>query len=177
MEKKVKKKERKNWCFWIVMLEKTLESPLDSQEFQPVHSKGNKSWIFIRRTDVEAETPILWPLDERTDSFEKILDAVKVGGEGDDRGWDGWMASMNQWTWVWVNSESRWWKRKHGFWLCMGSQRVRHDWETELNRTEALNSGKLFWDIPSIIFPLSFPLDHWGMTKLNPFWLYSGSEK
>ena len=67
-------------------LEKTLESPLDCKEIQPVHPKGDQSWVFIGRTDVEAETPILWPPDERTDSFEKILDAVKVGGEGDDRG-------------------------------------------------------------------------------------------
>ena len=51
----------KNWCFWTVVLQKTLESPLDSKEIQPVHSKGNQSWIFIGRTDAEAETPILWP--------------------------------------------------------------------------------------------------------------------
>ena len=53
----------KNWCFWTVVLEKTLASPLDSKEIQPVHPKGNQSWIFIGRTDVEAETPILWPPD------------------------------------------------------------------------------------------------------------------
>ena len=55
---------QKNWCFWIVVLEKTLESPLDCKEIQPVHPKGNQSWIFIGRTDVEAETPIIWPPDE-----------------------------------------------------------------------------------------------------------------
>ena len=55
----------KNWCFWTVMLEKTLESPLDCKEIQPVHPKGNQSWIFIGGTDVEAETPILWPLDAK----------------------------------------------------------------------------------------------------------------
>ena len=55
----------KNWCFWTVVLEKTLESPLDCKEIQPVHPKGNQSWIFIGRTDVEAETPILWPLDAK----------------------------------------------------------------------------------------------------------------
>ena len=53
----------KNWCFWTVMLEKTLEIPLDSKEIQPVHPKGNQSWIFIGRTDAEAEAPILWPPD------------------------------------------------------------------------------------------------------------------
>ena len=55
----------KNWCFWTVVLEKTLESPLDCREIQPVHSKRNQSWIFIGRTDVEAETPILWPRDAK----------------------------------------------------------------------------------------------------------------
>ena len=53
----------KNWCFWTVVLEKTFESPLDSKEIQPVHPKGNQSWIFIRKTDAEAETPVLWPTD------------------------------------------------------------------------------------------------------------------
>ena len=52
---------QKNWCFWTVVLEKTLESPLDCKEIQPVHPKGDRSWVFIGRTDVEAETPILWP--------------------------------------------------------------------------------------------------------------------
>ena len=56
----------KNWCFWTVVLEKTLESPLDCKEIQPVHPKGNQSWVYIGRTDVEAETPILWPPDVKT---------------------------------------------------------------------------------------------------------------
>ena len=70
----------KNWCFWTVMLEKTLKSPLDCKEIQPVHSKGNQSWIFIRSTDVEAETPILWPLMRRTDSLGKTLMLGKIEG-------------------------------------------------------------------------------------------------
>ena len=56
----------KNWCFWIVVLEKTLESPLDCKEIQPVHPKGNQSWVFIGRTDVGVEAPILWPPDARS---------------------------------------------------------------------------------------------------------------
>ena len=70
------------------MLEKTLESPLDCKEIQPVHPKGDQSWMFIGRTDAEAETPILCPPDARTDSFEKTLmvDRLKVGEEGDNRG-------------------------------------------------------------------------------------------
>ena len=66
-----------NWCFWIVVLEKTLESPLDCKEIQPVHPKGNQSWVFIGRTDVEAETPILWPPDGKSWLTGKDPDAGK----------------------------------------------------------------------------------------------------
>ena len=76
----------KNWCFWNVMLEKTLESPLDCKEIQPVHPKGNKSWIFIGRTDVEAETPILWPPDTKNWLSGKDLMLGKIKG-GRRRGW------------------------------------------------------------------------------------------
>ena len=70
----------KNWCFWTVVLEKTLESPLDGNEIQPVHPKGKQSWVFIGRTDVEAETPICGHLMRRADSFEKTLMLVKIEG-------------------------------------------------------------------------------------------------
>ena len=63
---------------------------------------------------------------------------LRAGGEGDDRGWDGWMASLTQWTWVWVNSRSWWWTGKPGVLRFMGSQRVRRDWETEVNWTELI---------------------------------------
>ena len=68
---------QKNWCFWIMVLEKTLESPLDCKEIQPVHPKGDQSWVFIGRTDVEAETPILWPLDAKSWLIWKDSDAGK----------------------------------------------------------------------------------------------------
>ena len=68
---------QKNWCFWTVVLEKTLESPLDSREIQPVHPKGNQSWIFTGRTDIEAETPILWPPDANSWLIRKDPDAGK----------------------------------------------------------------------------------------------------
>ena len=80
----------KNWCFWTVGLEKTLESPLDCNEIQPVHPKGDQSWVFTGGTDVEAETPILWP--PNTESWLKRLwcwERLRAGGEGDDRGLDG----------------------------------------------------------------------------------------
>ena len=82
------------------MVLKTLESPLDCKEIQPVHSKGDQSWVFVGRTDVEAETPVFWPPHARVDSLEKtlMLEGLGAGGEGDDRGWDGWMASPTQWT-------------------------------------------------------------------------------
>ena len=97
----------KNWCFWTVVLEKTLESPLDCKEIQPVHPKGNQSWIFIGRTDAEAETPILWPLDAKNWLIAKDPDVGKDWrGEGDHRGWNSWMASLTWWTWVWVSSWS-----------------------------------------------------------------------
>ena len=127
----------KNWCFWAVVLEKTLESPLDSKKIQPVHPKGNRSWILIGRTDVEAETPILWPPNMKNWLIGKDPDARKhwrQGGEGYDRGWDCWMASPTWWTWVWVGYRSWWWTAKPGVLQSMGSQRVGHDWWW--NRTE-----------------------------------------
>ena len=125
-----------NWCFWTVKLEKTLESPLDCKEIQPVHPKGNQPWIFIGKTDAEPETPILWPPDVKNWLIWKDPDAgkeLRAGGEGDNRGWDGWMASPTWWTWVWVNSGR--WRRtgRPGMLQCLGLQRVRHDWATELN--------------------------------------------
>ena len=69
-----------NWCFWTVVLEKTLESPLDCKEIQPVHSEGDQSWVFIGRTDFEAETPILWPPDVKSWLIGKYPDAWKDWG-------------------------------------------------------------------------------------------------
>ena len=71
----------KNWCFWTVMLEKTLESPLDCKEIHPVHPKGDQSWIFIGRTDAEAETPILWPPGAKNWLIGKDPDAGKDLGQ------------------------------------------------------------------------------------------------
>ena len=70
----------KNWCFWTVVLEKTLESPLDFKEIQPVHPEGNQSWILIGRTDTEAETPILWPPDVKNQLIRKDPDSGKIEG-------------------------------------------------------------------------------------------------
>ena len=90
-------------CFWTMMLEKTLESTLDCKEIQPVHPKGDQSWVFIRRTDVEAEIPntlATWCQELSHLKRPWCWERLGAGGEGDDRRWDGWMASLTWWTWV-----------------------------------------------------------------------------
>ena len=128
----------KNWCFWTVVLEKTLKSPLDCKEIQPVHSKGDQPWDFFGRNDAKAETLILWPPHAKSWLTGKdwCWEGLGAGGKGDDRGWDGWMASLTRWTWVWVNASSWWWTGRPGVLQFMGSQRVGHDWATELNWTD-----------------------------------------
>ena len=130
----------KNWCFWTVMLEKTLGSPLDSKETKPVNLKGNHSWIFIGSTDAKAETPVIWPPDAKNTwlIWKKpwCWERWKMGGEGDYRGWDGWMGSPIQWTWVWVNSRSWLWTGRPGVLQSMGSQIVGHCSVTELSWTD-----------------------------------------
>ena len=128
------------WCFWTVVLEKTLESPSDCKEIQPVHPKGDQSWVFIGRTDVEVETPILWPPHAELTHWKRpwCWEGLGAGGEGDKRGWDGWMTSLTRGAWVWVNSGSWWWTGRPGMLRFMGLQRVGHDWVTELNWTELI---------------------------------------
>ena len=130
-----RKLSAKEFCFWTVVLEKTLESPLDCKEIQPVHSEGDRPWDFFGRTDAKAETPVLWPHHAKSWLIGKdwCWEGLGAGGEGDYRGWDGWMASLTQWTWVWVNSGSWWWTGRPGVLRIMGLQRVGHDWATELN--------------------------------------------
>ena len=126
----------KNWCFWTVVLEKTLESPLDSKEIQPVDSKGNQSWIFFGRTDAEAKMPILWPPDGKNWLILKDPVAGKDWGQEEKGTTEDevvGMASLTQWTWAWASSRSWWWTGRPGMLQSMGSQNVRQDWVTELN--------------------------------------------
>ena len=124
----------KNWCFWTVVLEKTLESPLNCKEIQPVHPKGDQSWVFIGRTDVEAETPILWPPDAKNWLIWKNPDAGKDWGqeekgttEDEMVGWHHWLnAHRFGWTPGVGNGQG-------GLAWFMGLQRVRQDWAIELN--------------------------------------------
>ena len=125
-----------------MVLERVLESPLNCEEIQAAHPKGNQSWIFIGRTDVEAKNLILGLLVKKLTHWKRpwCWERLRAGKEGDNRGWDGWMASRTQWTWVWVNSRSWWWTGKPGMLQSMGLQRVRHDWVTELNWTNTQKS-------------------------------------
>ena len=100
----------KNWCFWTVVLEKTFGSPLDFKEIQLVHPKGNLSWIFIGRIELEgswnSNTVSTWWKELNHLKRPWCWERLKVGGEADDRGWDGCIKSPTQWTWVCVNSGS-----------------------------------------------------------------------
>ena len=140
----------KNWCFWTVVLEKTLETSLDGKEIQSVHPKGNQSWIFIRRTDAESEAPTLWPPDVKNWLIVKEPDAGKYWrqeekGMTEDEmvGWHHWLNGSKlefacSWSW--------WWTGKPGMLQSMGLQRIGHNWVTELNRLrgklEVLNKWK-----------------------------------
>ena len=109
----------KNWCFCTAVLEKTPESPLDCKKIQWVNLKGNQSWIFIGRTGAEAKTPIFWlPYLKNWLIWEdnECWERLKLGGEGADRGWDGWMVSLTQRTWVSVKSGS--WFGQGGLACC-----------------------------------------------------------
>ena len=118
----------KSWCFWTVVLEKTLESPLDCKEIQPIHSKGNQPWIFIGRTDAEAEAPILWPPDVKSQLKGKDSDAEKDRRQEEKGVTEDEMAG---WTWLsgheFLADSGRWWRTgKPGMLQSMESQRAEY---------------------------------------------------
>ena len=136
----------KNWCFWIVVLVKTLESPLDFKEIKPVNPKGNQSLIFTGKKwcwSWNYNTLASWCEELTHWKRPWCWERLKAWGKGDDRGWDGWMASPTRWTWVWASSRSWWWTGKPGMLQSMGLQRVGHNWSTEL--TEINNGRQVRW--------------------------------
>ena len=128
----------KNWCFWTVVLEKTLQSPLNCKKIKPVNPKGNQSWVFIRRTDAEAETPILWPPDAKNWLIRKDSDAGKDWWQQEkgliEMRWldgitDSKHISLSKLRELVMNREA-WRAAVHRV------ERVGPNWATELNRTE-----------------------------------------
>ena len=132
-----------NWCFRTVVLERTFETPSDSKKINPVSLKGNQPWIFIERTDAEAEAPILWPPDAKSQLIGKDPDAGKGLEQEEKRAAedeiDGWMASPTQYTWA---SSRRWWRTgKPGVLQSVGSQRAGHDWARNNSNVDACPLG------------------------------------
>ena len=125
----------KNWCFWTVMLEKTLRVPWTARRSSQSILKEISPEYSLEGLMLKLKLQYFGHLIGRTYSLGKPWgwERLKAGGEGDHRGWDGWMVSPTRWTWVWASSRSWWWTGKPGMLLSMGSQRVGHNW-AELNR-------------------------------------------
>ena len=146
--------ELNNWCFWTIVLEKTLESSLDCKDIQLVHPKRDQSCVFIGRIDAEAETPntlATWYKELTHLKRPWCWERLKAGGEEDNRGWDGWMASLTQWTWVWVNRElvmdrEAWHSVVHG---------VAKSW-TWLSDWTELKPSSLSWWLRNSLWELAF---------------------
>ena len=141
-----------------------------------VNPKGNQSWIFIGRTDAEAEAPILWPPNHWKRSW--CWERLKAGGGGDDRGWGGWMVSLTQWTWVWGSSGRWWWIVKPGVLQSVGSQRVRPNWATEQQQQLSwldryfflvLNQISLSRCI-TVIYLITYRRTSWLLSSFGNYW-------
>ena len=142
----VKKAERRRidafelWC-WRRLLRVPWTARRSNQSILKEISPG----ISLKGMMLKLKLQYFGHLMRRVDSLEKtlMLGGIGAGGEGDDRGWDGWMSSLTRQTWVWLNSGSLWWTGRPGVLRFMGSQRVGHDWATELNWTEL--PGSVVW--------------------------------
>ena len=168
----------KIWCFWTGVLEKTLESSLDCKEIQPVHPKGDQSWVFIGRTDAEVETPVLWPCYEKSWLIWKDPDAGKVWGQ-EEKGTTedemvGWHYRLNGHRFGWTLGVGD----GQGGLVCCGSwgHRVGHDWVTELNWNDAVGIILTVRDIQEKHTNKNVLL--YGTSLLSPketFWFISNS--
>ena len=143
----------KNWCFWTVVLEKTLESPLECKEISnQCILKEISPGCSLEGLMLKLKLQYFGHLMEKLTHWKIpwCWEGLRAGGEGDNREWKGWMAPLTRRTWVWVNSRSWWWTGRPGVLLFMGSQRVGHDWATELNWTET-NIQMITYDRVKII--------------------------
>ena len=174
----------KKWCFWTVVLEKTLESPLDCKEIKLVNPKGNQFWIFIGRIDAEAETPILRPPDAKNWFTGKDPDAGKDWRQekGMTEEWDGW---MDQWTRIWANYGRQWGTGKPGMLQSMGSRRAGHDLAAEQQQMTYLHlqhglkfPHKLHWRVINWISNF-YGFQQWYRAKVSvvEFSIQPGSHK
>ena len=143
----------KNWCFWTRVLEKTLER---------VPWTARRSNQSILKEISPGYSLATWCEEMSYWKRPWCWERLKAGAEGDDRGWHGWMTSLTQWTWVWVNSGSWWWTGRPGVLRFMGSQRVGHDWATELNWTWNLTPPLTSWCLgKSLTLNSTFSIAKW----------------
>ena len=133
----------KNWCFWTMVLEKTLESLLDCKEIKPVHSREISPEYSLEGLMLKLKLQYFGHLIEELSHLKRpwCWEWFKEGVKGDNRAWNGWMASLTPWTWVWVSSRSWWWTGRPGVLQPMGLQIVWYDWANELN----WNNCKIWW--------------------------------
>ena len=133
----------RNWCFWTVVLNKTLESPLDYKEIQPVHPKGNQSWIFTGRTDAEAETPILWPSNGKSRLIGKEPDAGKDWGQEEKEVTEDKMVAWHHWLNGHEFEQALGVGEGQGSLACCSpwDRRVRHNWVTEQQQRSGTRQG------------------------------------
>ena len=161
-----------------MVLEKTLENPLPCKEIQQVHSRGNQSWIFFERNDAEAETPIPWPPDGKNWLIWKrswCWGRSKAVGEGDNREWDGWMASPTQWVWVWASSGSWWWTGRP---VDPGDPREVHGVEKSQTRLRGwMKTTNPLWRVNFVCLctiKVAFLTSKWKL--VNIFWAFPQPE-
>ena len=165
----------KNWCFWTVVLEKTLESPLDYKEFQLVHSEGDQPWDFFGGNDAEAETPILWPPHAKSWLIRKDSDAGSDWGQEEKGTTEDEMVEWHHWLdgrefeWTLGDSDGR-----PGMLQFMGLQRVGHDWAAELNWTEDIPGtgpvNRHSWTLTLRSLAAFNILTHSILTSFNIIW-------
>ena len=165
----------KNWCFWIVVLEKTLESPWTARRSNQSILKETNPEYLLKGLMLRLKLQYFGHLIRRSDSLEKTLMLGKIEGRRrrDDRGWDGWMASPTEWTWVWTSPGRRWRTGKPGLLESMGLQRVRYDWVTEKQQdVHGLDMVSTFLATFSVSFLFPLP-PQLSMPRYLPFFGFS----
>ena len=164
----------KNWCFWTVLLKKTLESPLDCKEIQPVYSEGDQPWDLFRSYDAKAETSVIWPPHEKSWLIGKDSDAGRDWGQEEKGTTEDEMAGWHHWL---DGCESEWTPgvgdRQGGLACCDSWGLVGHDWATELYWTEWFVSELIWTEYFKYFNKLKVKVDQSCLTFLHPHRLYS----